>query len=287
MTANPKEVLILSLLRHELRSRRLAVLGWGIALSLFAVMYIGIYPQLGEQLETLKILFELPMYKAFGMQMNSFEGFMASSVVQFIPIILAIYVIMASTETLAGEEDKGHLELLVTMPIKRWQIVLAKAIALALVTFMILVIAGASSAAALAWIKNLITVELTATQLFFGVLSAWPITLAVLMMGLFFSACMPNQRTAAMTMTTVYVVSYFGESLAALVDSLDTIKAFSLFSYFDSTADLFSEGMQVTDVAILLSTAAIFFGLALISFERRDITVGRWPWQHAKMEQEN
>lgn len=286
MTANPKEVLILSLLRHELRSRRLAVLGWGIALSLFAVMYIGIYPQLGEQLETLKTLFELPMYKAFGMQMNSFEGFMASSVVQFIPIILAIYVIMASTETLAGEEDKGHLELLVSMPIKRGQIVLAKAIALALVTFMILVIAGASSAAALAWIKNLITVELTATQLFFGVLSAWPITLAVLMMGLFFSACMPNQRTAAMTMTTVYVVSYFGESLAALVDSLDTIKAFSLFSYFDSTADLFSEGMQVTDVAILLSTAAIFFGLALISFERRDITVGRWPWQHAKMGQE-
>ncbi len=287
MTANPKEVLILSLLKHELRSRRLAVLGWAIALSLFAVMYIAIYPQLGEQLESMKTLFELPMYRAFGMQMNSFEGFIASSVVQFIPIILAIYVIMASTETLAGEEDKGHLELVVTMPIKRWQIVLAKAIALALVTLMILVITGASSAVALSWMKNLITVELTATQLFFGVLSAWPITLAVLMMGLFFSACMPNQRTAAMTMTTIYVVSYFGESLAALVDSLDTIKVFSLFSYFDSTANLFSEGMQAADTAVLLSTAAVFLGLALISFENRDITVGRWPWQHAKMGQGN
>ena len=107
------------------------------------------------------------------------------------------------------------------------------------------------------------------------------------MMGLFFSACMPNQRTAAMTMTTIYVVSYFGESLAALVDSLDTIKAFSLFSYFDSTANLFSEGMRASDTAVLLSTAAIFFGLALISFENRDITVGRWPWQRAKMGQEN
>jgi len=263
------------------------VLGWAIALSLFAVMYIAIYPQLGEQLESMKTLFELPMYRAFGMQMNSFEGFIASSVVQFIPIILAIYVIMASTETLAGEEDKGHLELVVTMPIKRWQIVLAKAIALALVTLMILVITGASSAVALSWMKNLITVELTATQLFFGVLSAWPITLAVLMMGLFFSACMPNQRTAAMTMTTIYVVSYFGESLAALVDSLDTIKVFSLFSYFDSTANLFSEGMQAADTAVLLSTAAVFLGLALISFENRDITVGRWPWQHAKMGQGN
>ena len=172
MTVNPKEVLILSLLKHELFSRRFAVLGWSIALSLFAVMYIGIYPQLGDQLETLADLFELPMYRAFGMQMTSFEGFMASSVVQFIPIILAIYVIMASTETLAGEEDKGHLELVVTMPIKRWQIVLAKAIALSLVTLVILVIAAASSATALSWMKNLITVELTATQLFFGVLSA-------------------------------------------------------------------------------------------------------------------
>ena len=287
MTVNHTGAIVLSLLKHELGSRRLAVLGWGIALALFAVMYIAIYPQLSAQLDSFRALFDLPMYRAFGMEITSFEGFIASMVIQFIPIMLAIYVIMSSTETLAGEEDKGTLELVVAMPLKRWHIVLVKATALAIVTLLILTIAGVGGAIALVGVKTSAGVDLTARQACLGMLGAWPIHLAVLMIGLFFSACCPNQRSAAMATTTIYVVSYFVESLAALVESLDTVKAFSVFSYFDSTAALFTEGIRAGDVAVLLATAAFFLVLALISFERRDITVGQWPWQRAKSGQKN
>ncbi|WP_322488109.1 hypothetical protein [Chloroflexus sp.] len=32
------------------------------------------------------------------------------------------------------------------------------------------------------------------------------------------------------------------------------------------------------DLAILTVAALVWYGLAVISFDRRDVTVGAWPW---------
>ena len=272
---------MLSLLKHELWSRWGAVLGWGIGLALFGIMYVAIYPEFNEKMD-LAAMSDISFYQAFGFDMASFEGFIASSVVQFIPLILAIYVIMTSTATLAGEDDGGTLELIVTMPLNRWQITTMKATAMAIVAFLILVIAGAGSAIALNGIRESIEVDVTGSQLFVAILSGWPITLAFLMIGLFCGACLPNRRTASMAATMIFLISYFGEPVAGFVESLDVMKPFSLFYYFDSTAGVFSEGVQAGDVWVLLGVATFFFALAVIAFERRDITVGQWPWERAK-----
>ncbi len=270
---------MLSLLRHELFSRWGAVLGWGIGLGLYGVMYVAIYPEIGEQMSALA---DISIYQAMGIDVSSFEGYMASSLVGIMPIMLAIYVIMTSSATLAGEDDKGTLELIVTMPLKRWQIVTMKATALVVVTFSILVIAGLWSAFALGLMKRSFEVDVTETQFFLAILSGWPITLAFLMIGLFFSASLPNHLTASMATTIVFLLSYFGNILAGSVESLSAIQPFPLFYYFDTSAELFSKGVQARDVSILLGVAVFFFVLALLSFERRDITVGQWPWQRAK-----
>lgn len=283
MTANTRIKIVVDLLKHELRSRFVAVLGWGIGLALYCVLYIGIYPQVSEQMgEAMATLDDLPIYQAVGMEMASFEGFMASVLVQFIPILLAIYAIMTSTATLAGEDDRGTLELLVTMPLERWQIVTVKASALAIACFMILAIAGVGGVVAVIGVRNFIATDVTGTQVYIAILSAWPITFALLMIGLFWSACSPNRLTASMATTIIFLGSYFGETLAGMVRALEAIKPFSLFTYFDSSAALFSKGVQAGDVGVLLGVAAFFFVLALLSFQRRDITVGQWPWQRAK-----
>ena len=85
-----------------------------------------------------------------------------------------------------------------------------------------------------------------------------------------------------MATTIVYLSSYFGKMLTGFVESLDPFRPLSLFHYFDSTAAVFSKGVQARDVWILVGVAALFFVLALVSFERRDITVGQWPWERAR-----
>lgn len=268
-----------SLLKYEILSRWIAVLSWGAGLSLFGVMYVAIYPQFEDKLA---VLADISFYQAMRIDMMSFEGFIASSLVLNIPVMMAIYVIVAGCDTLAGEEDRGTLELIVTMPLKRWQIVSMKAIALVVVTLAMLVIAGASSAVALIAIQNSVNIVVTPIQLFFAILSCWPITLAILMIGLFFGAYFPNRRTASAATTFIFLLSYFGVMIAGIVESLEFIKYASLFHYLDSSAGVFTKGVQASDVFTLLGIATVFFVLALFSFERRDITVGLWPWQRAK-----
>jgi ABC-2 type transport system permease protein len=80
-------------------------------------------------------------------------------------------------------------------------------------------------------------------------------------------------------LTAFYLISYFSENFASHVESLAALRPYSIFSYFDTSAQVFRAGVQARDVLILLGMAIVFFGLAVFSFQRRNVTVGAWPWQ--------
>jgi ABC-2 type transport system permease protein len=271
---------MLNLLKHELKSRWGAILGWGVGLTLFGAMYISIFPEAEEQMVALA---DLSIYQAMGIELGSFEAFIGSTVVLFVPILLGIYGIITSTGAVAGEDDSGTLELVLAMPLHRWQIISVKAIAISAAALLILVIAGLGNAAVLSAIKTRVEVDVSPLQLIGAVLNGWPISLAFMMIGLFLGAYLPTRRSAALTTTVIFVASYFGENLSGLVASLEPLKPLSLFTYFDSSVTVFTEGVEVGDVFLLLGVAAVFFLLAAISFQRRNVTVGAWPWQRARL----
>lgn len=274
---------MLKLLLQELRLRRNAMLGWGIGLCFFPVVYVGLYPSLADQLASFQEVMDLAIYQALGISMASFEGYMASTVINLVPVILSIYAVLNGTGTLAGEEDNGRLELIVALPIHRWQIVAVKAIALGVALLVSLAIVSAGAALTLAAIESQIETAVTPIEVFVNLLSAWPLVMAFGMISLFFGAFSPNRRLAAMLATVMVIGSYLGGNLAGMITSLEPVQKFLLFSYYDATAEVFTEGRHAGDLIILLAAAAIAFGLAVVFFQRRNITVGAWPWQRGKI----
>ncbi len=263
-----------SLLKQELLSRWSVVLGWGIGLALFGALYAAIFPEMADQITGLA---DLSVYEVMGMQMATFEGFLASTSVLFTPVILGVYAILAGARTLAGEEDDGTLELLVTTPLARWHVVTMKALALGIVMFLILLICGLGNAAVLGAID--VETDVTAMDLLLVILSGWPITMAATMIGLFLGAFLPSRRIAAAAGTVVFIIGYFSEGISGMVESLRFIRHFSLFAYFDTSPTVFSEGVKAGDVFVLLGVVIVFLLLAVFSFQRRNLTVGAWPWQ--------
>jgi ABC-2 type transport system permease protein len=271
---------------QELRSRRNGIIGWAIGLSLLPAIYVAIYPQFQDDLAGMQDILELDIYKAMGMNFGTFEDWLASTIINLVPIILAIYAVLDGTGTLAGEEDSGKLEIVVALPIPRWQIVTVKAIAHAIGLFLILLIVDIVTTFVFLAIESDIQTTLTAWDVFWSLLYLWSIVLAFGMVSLFLGAFAPRRRIAALIATVVVIVSYFGNNLSSQVSTLETLKPFFLYNYLDATARLWVDGPQVNDVLILLGVSLIAFLLAVVFFQRRDITVGVWPWQRGKLPRE-
>ena len=274
---------MLSLILHEIRSRRMAIIGWGIGLTLFGVMYTTIFPQFQELLGSFAEIGELGIYQAMGVEMATFEGYLASTVLGFIPILLGVYAVMTSTAALAGEEDAGTLELLLSTRLARWQIVTAKAIGILVALAIIILIAGLGNALGFGLVQNLIETDVVPTDVFVVVLAALPLVGLIAMIGLFLGTVMPNRRLAMTVGLLIVIASYFGENMGGLIEQLNFIQPFSIFSYFNSTASVFTDGIALGDIALLEMLAVIFFVLAVVFFQRRDVTMGNWPWQRVRM----
>jgi ABC-2 type transport system permease protein len=277
------EAAMLRLLLQELRFRRNAVIGWAIGLTFLPAIYVSFYPQFAEDLDNMQSIMDLDIYKAMGMSFGTFEDWIASTVINIVPILLAIYAVIDATGTLAGEEDNGRLELIVALPIPRWQIVAVKAIAHAIALFLILLVVAITTTIVFLSIKSQVETTLVAFDVFWSLLYAWPLVMAFGMISLFLGTFSPRRRIGALIATVIVVVSYFGSNLAGQIAALDSVHPFFLYYYLDATAGLFETGPQARDVLTLLGVAFVAFLLAVFFFGRRDLTVGIWPWQRGKL----
>ena len=271
---------MISLLLHELKIRWKGVLGWGIGLVLYGTMYITVYPEAGAQMTALA---DLSIYEVMGIHMDTFEGYIASVLLLLMWVLLGVYAIITGTKTLAGEEDSGTLELIMAKPLSRWQIVSVKALAIGIAMALIIFITALGDALVLGAIKSQFETTLKPIQLFAAVMAGWPVTMGFAMISLFLGAFLPSRKSASMVAAVILAASYFLNNLTGLVQSLDSIKPLSLFNYYDDSAAIFTEGVKASDILILLGVAAVFFVLTLLSFGRRNVTVGAWPWQRGKI----
>ena len=274
---------MLRLLLQELRFRRGAIIGWGLGLCFFPVVYVGLYPSFADQMQNFQEILDLAIYQAMGISMAGFESYVASTVTNLVPIILAVYAVINGTGTLAGEEDNGRLEMIVALPIPRWQIVAVKAVALGVALALILAITSGGAALTLVSIGSQVDTNVTAWDLFVGLMSAWPLVMAFGMISLFLGTVTPSRRIAGMIATVVVVASYLGSNLTGMITSLESIEWLFLFHYFEATAEALENGPQVGNVLILLAVGLVAFGLAALFFQIRDVTVGAWPWQRGRI----
>lgn len=275
---------MLRLFLQELRFRRNAMIIWGLSLCFFPIVYIGMYPSFAEQMASFQEIMDLAIYQAMGISMGSFEDFIASTVNNLVPVIVGVYAVINGTGTLAGEEDEGLLELIVTLPIHRWKILTVKAVTLGISLLFILAIVGAGAALTLVAIEGQIeAIAVTPIDMFVSVIAAWPLVMALGMISIFLGAFSPSRRIAVGISTAVVIISYLGSNLTGMIESLESIEWLFVFHFFDATAQAFEKGQQTSDVLTLLGITLLMYALALFFFHKRDITVGAWPWQKGKL----
>jgi ABC-2 type transport system permease protein len=256
---------------RALRDSRLSIIGWSVFMLFMGTMMIGIFPSIEGILEAFGPMLENPFMQSLVgdvEQFNSLEGFLSVKVFAMMPVILAVYVVLAALGIVAGEESRGTLDVLLSTPAPRWRVVVEKfaalAVGLVIITAMLLIgmLIGGIFAPDL---------ELPVGKFAAAVLNMLPVSLFIGAFTLLLSTVVKDRSTAGGVAAGFIAISYFMTTLGDMIDgALGNIKFLSFYQYYDGV-NVMTHGITWASFVALLVVALALFGASIYFFQRRDL----------------
>jgi ABC-2 type transport system permease protein len=263
-----------SIALKSLRDVRRSFLWWSLGLAGFVALIMAVYPTVKSNPSLNELAEDYPeALKAFiglGGQVDysSPAGYLGIELFSLmVPLLLLVAAIGTGAGSIAGEEERGTLELLLANPVSRTRVVLEKSAALALE------VAGLGVVLWLAlWIGALtVGMDISAGKLAGATVGAVLLAVAYGAIALLLGAATGRRAVAIGLTAAVGVAAYLVNGLAPLVDGLEVPQKLSPFYHYAS-GDPLRQGVSVAHLAVLIGIAVAATALAPVLFSRRDVS---------------
>ena len=256
------------------RSWRL-ILYWGGGLSLLVIFVMSILQDVTvlDQYSDMISKFPPQMISAMGLEdaaaLATPEGFIGFIALTYGTVVMAIFSVVAGLDVTANDEDEGILNVLLSLPIPRWQVLLERAAAYAVIIIAIAML----EFLAIFLGTFMIPVEVNLRPLFLGCVNLIPGALSLMAVTIFFASIISNKVIATGLSAAFVLTSYVLFVIGGAVKD-NTFGYFlgrlSVWTYFDGQA-VIREGLNPVNVGGLLALVAVLLVVSVWAFERRDI----------------
>ncbi len=266
-------MLLRNVLAKTIRDLRWPTFWTGLGLGVLGGYFMWIYPTFTKTMDLQGMLDKFPpaLKALIGgsiVDLSTPTGFLNMELFPLmLPLVLGGFAMAIASGATAGEESRGTIDVLLSEPVERWRVLTEKCVALVLATVAVAVALFIGLWLGGALVGSAIALDRVAAGLTMGTLLA----LAFGGIALALAAWSGNRAMAIGVTGAVLVATYFVNALAPLVDMLDRIQGISPF-FYDLGNDPLRNGIDLGDSAILLAIAIVGFAVALVTFERRDLT---------------
>jgi ABC-2 type transport system permease protein len=256
-----------------LRDAGRAIGWWSVGLVGLVALITAVFPTVRDNTQLNELVQKYPEaikgLVSFGgvVDYTSGPGYLGSELFALmVPLLFLVAAIGAGARAVAGEEERGTLDLLLSLPLSRRRLVVEKLAALLgellLLGFVL-------------WLALVVATPLFDLGISAGHVAAAVLYVVVLAFGFGAIAVLVGAATGhrgrAIGITAALAVAgYLVNSLASLVGVLDRIKEASPFFHYAATNPLES-GVEVGHLAFLVAVAAAAAVLAPFVFDRRDL----------------
>jgi ABC-2 type transport system permease protein len=263
MSGRPNTLVIYT--RHLLERYARTGMWWAIVIAFYISMLLLVYPTFVESGTFDLDRFPEFMIEAFEIpDMTQPTVFLEQQVFGNLPLILPFFLIMSFAGAIAGAEDRGALDILVTNPIPRRHVVLAHWLAVTAVSLGIVLFVGL-----VMWmVAQIMGLDVSALAALRGVLNLIPICLVFGTLALALSAKLRNSGAVIGIVFAFIFLMFLVETLSNLVPSLDWLGSLSIFHYYGNAM---TEGFPWGSVMGLIVIVIALLALAIRLFEKRDI----------------
>lgn len=261
--------------RRTLYDNRRGILWWSIGMGLMGFYVTVVYPLISE-FEEINELLENPIFAALlgdSSQLDylSAEGFLGIEFFTFAPLILAVYAVIFGAGIVGGEEERGTLDILLSTPVPRWQLIVEKFTAFVVALVVILFASGLGIMLAVWFTADL---SIAVDKVAWAVVNMIPTLLVMTTLALFLTTTLRSRGQAGGIAAGIIVASYFINSFAEMAENgiLRSIQRISFYNYYSPMTAL-TQGVNWGNFALLMGLAIALFAGSLYFFERRDLSV--------------
>jgi ABC-2 type transport system permease protein len=246
---------------------------WGIGLIAIAAIWTGFYPSISTMESIQMYIEELPenlMEMFTGGEVLDYTsplGYFNTELFSFmVPLLFLIFAIGFGTGAIAGEEEKGTLDFLLTSPVPRWRVVIEK---FGVMTISLVILA------LVFWIAMAVSLKVIDVDL--NLVKLAEATLGSMVLGLVFGAfammvgCFKGNRGMCLGISGgLAVLTYILNALGSIVEGLKDYRFLSPFYHF-MEPNILKNGIDAGHMLVLVGLAAVFFAVSIPAFTRRDI----------------
>lgn len=261
----------MTLIRHELRQGKTALMVWTVSIAFLLVVCVMLYPEMKGDMDSVGDMFASmgSFTEAFGMDkvnFGSLEGFYAVECGNILGLGGAFFAAFCAVAVLAKEEKDHTAEFLLTHPVSRAQIVTEKlmAVMLQIVILNVLILAAALiSIAAIG--EEIMWKELLLLHLAYFLLQ-------VELAGICFGVSAFLRKGSLGIGLGIATIMYFLNLIANISDEAEFLKYITPFGYAEGTDIVTDANLDGGLVALGMLFCLIGIGAAFWQYCRKDLT---------------
>lgn len=262
-----------TVLGRALADRRRSLLWWSIGTMAYIAMIVAVYPTIRDASGINELVEQYPegLMALFGVEdidFTSGAGYLATELFGFVlPLLVLVLTIGTGANAVAGAEERGMLDLVLTHPISRRSYLLQQAVVV-IVEAMVL---GSVVIVTLLVAEPLVDLDLSMANLVGTVLGLVVVALVLGWLALALGAATGSRALALGGASAFAAFGYLAATLPALVDGLEPLKWISPF-WYGTAGNPLVVGFTWWHLSVLAAAALVVLGLGLVRFERRDLS---------------
>ena len=263
-----------SIFTKTLRDARRAITWWTLGLIGLVLLTVAPYPSLradeslNETVENLPAAVKRLFTFSGEFDFTSPAGYLGGRLFSLmLPLLLLVAAIGAGARALAGEEERGTLDLLLANPVPRTRVALEKLAALVVEVVLLAAVVWAG----LVLLAPLFELEIGSGRLAAATLDAGLLAIGFGAVALAVGAATGNRGLAAGVTAAAAVAAYLVNSFSDLLDLVERIRVVSPFFHY-SAGDPLRNGLSAGHTAFLVAFVLVAGALGPFLFDRRDLS---------------
>ena len=259
-----------NIIAKTLWDKRYFMLGWSLGLILLAFMMTSFYPSFnGGEVDQLADSLPPAMQGLIGslQDWRELPGYIGSQLFDIrLPLFVSILGILLAVGLSVGEEEKGYMRTLVSLPVSRGRIVFGKWVSIVLVALVTTIAAIVGTEIGL-WSIGETLNQMVLVRLGF---MTW-LMISALASVIFAIGMATGRRGLTVGVGIVLAIgSFIMSTFSKAVDWLEPYDWLSIFHYFPAV-DIAKGGIELSDVITYSSLIVLSLLISMVVFSHRDI----------------